>query len=72
MDVRQETEKMRAINLLGHCVEVEISTSNRLRGVAFYFNDKVLILKKDKEYMFININKYEDLHIHSTPPSKNH
>jgi len=72
MDVRQETEKMRALNLLGHCVEVELSNSNKLRGEAFYFNDKVLILKKDKEYMLVNINKYEELHIHSTPSTKNH
>lgn len=39
---------MRAINLLGHYVEVEVSNNNKLKGEVYYFTDKVLILRKDK------------------------
>ena len=27
----------------------------------YYFNEKAMILKKDKEFIFINICKYEDM-----------
>lgn len=39
---------MKAINLLGQNVEVEVSNNTKLRGEVFYFTDKVLILRKDK------------------------
>jgi hypothetical protein len=39
---------MQAINLLGQLVEAEVSNNIKMRGEVYYFNEKVLILKKDK------------------------
>lgn len=71
MDLRQPHEKLRAVNLLGHLIEVEIANT-KLQGEVFYFTDKVLILRKSNEYLFLNLNKHEELQIicHSNSNSK--
>ena len=62
MDSKSEKDKLRALNLIGQNLELQIGT-HKLEGEVFYFNEKVLILKKGKEYIFTNINKYEELQI---------
>ena len=62
MDSKSERDKLRALNLIGQTLEVQMGT-NKLEGEVFYFNEKVLILKKGKEYIFVNINKHEELQI---------
>jgi len=48
--------------MLGAKLEIEID-GVRLSGEAFYFGDRAVILKKDNEYIFINVSKYEELKI---------
>jgi hypothetical protein len=60
MDLREEREKRKALNLLNCTIEVELN-STKLRGEVYFFNEKALILKKEKEYIFLNICKYEDM-----------
>jgi hypothetical protein len=43
--------------MLGARLEIEID-GVRLSGDAFYFGDRAVILKKDSEYIFINVSKY--------------
>jgi hypothetical protein len=41
---------------------VEVSLNGaRVRGEVHYFNERALILRKEREYILINIAKYEDL-----------
>jgi len=62
MDSKNEKDKLRALNLIGQTIEVQTAGS-RLFGQVFYFNEKVLILKKDQEYIFINVSNFEELQI---------
>jgi len=59
---KNEKDKLRALNLIGQTIEVQTAGS-RLFGQVFYFNEKVLILKKDQEYIFINVSNFEELQI---------
>ena len=57
MDSKPESDKLRALNLLGQRLEVIVG-GTKLQGQVFFFNLKVLILQKDKEYIFVNITKH--------------
>jgi hypothetical protein len=48
------------LNLLNCLVEVDLNGA-RVRGEVFFFNERALILRKEREYVLLNICKYEDL-----------
>lgn len=60
MDAREEKEKLKALNLLNCLVEVETGGA-RVRGEVFFFNEKALILRKEREYVFVNVCKHEEV-----------
>jgi hypothetical protein len=55
---KEDKLKLKALNMLGARLEIEID-GGRVTGEAFYFGDRAVILKKEKEYIFINVSKYE-------------
>jgi hypothetical protein len=69
MASKQEKDKLRALNLLGQTLEVAVGGTKHT-GEVFYFSEKVLILLQGKEYVFLNINKYEELQISCLPSSQ--
>ena len=62
MDNKSERDKLRALNLIGHTLDIKLGEI-KLQGEVFYFSEKVLILKKDSEYLLVNINKFEEMQI---------
>ncbi len=62
MEAREEKQKLKALNLIGRVVQLQVG-GTRMNGSVFFFNQKVLILQREREYILINLSKHEDLMI---------